>query len=45
MNERRRNIPDFTPVLTGAPALFQMRSGIGRKIMPSEIISLGKIVL
>lgn len=45
MNERKRDIPDFTPLLTGAAALFQMRSSIGRTIMPSEIICLGKIAL
>lgn len=45
MNERKNNIPEFAPLPTGAAALFQMQSGIGRKIMPSEIICLGKIAL
>ena len=45
MNERKNNIPEFALLLTDAVALFQMRSGIYGKIMPSEIICLGKIVL
>jgi hypothetical protein len=45
MNERKRDIPGSTPLLMGAAALYRMRSGIYRKIMPFEIIFLGKIVL
>jgi hypothetical protein len=45
MSERKRDIADSMPVLIGAAALYRMQLDIYRKIMPSEIICLGKIIL